>query len=226
MATSNSIDYSLTARQVIEYALRLTNILANGNTPSSEVADDALITLNVMLKEWMPHASIWRLKEGYVTPVANQQGYSLTPRPYCVVDVRYRLTSANDLPMSELTRQEYYDIPTKTANGTPTSWYYDPQRSTSNLYIWPLPSSVSTETLRVTYQRRFEDVDDLGNDIDVDQQHLSLVAYNVASRLADRYGKSGPHVERIHAHAADTLEKLLDADRPEVIRFVPETRYG
>lgn len=226
MSTSSSIDYSLTANQIISYALRKINVLANGNTASSEVADDALLELNIMFKEWMVYPEIWRLKEGYVNLVANQQGYSLTPRPYRVVDLRYRSSASTDLPMMELTRPEYYDLPNKGANGTPTSWYYDPQRSTSNLYIWPLPSSVSTETLRVTYQRRFEDVDDLSNEVDVDQEHLSLVGYNLASRLADRYGKTGAHVDRVVARAQDLLNRLLDADRPEVVRFVPETRYG
>ncbi len=227
MATSGSSDYSLTARQVIEYALRKINVTANGNTPSSEVADDALVELNVMLKEWMKYDSIWRLTETSLTPTASTASISMSSaNPYRVIDVRYRNTSSIDLPMEELTRQEYYDIPLKTSTGTPTSWYFDPQRATNTLYLWPLLSSVTTETLRVTYQRRYEDVDDLSNDIDVPQEHLAVVGYNLASRLCDRYGKAGPHVDRIVARAEKMLDEILDADRPEVIRFVPESRYG
>src|SRR3990167_2557520 len=186
MATSGSTDYSLTARQVIEYALRKINVTANGNTPSSEVTDDALVELNVMLKEWMKYDSIWRLTETSLTPTASTATISMSSaNPYRVIDVRYRNTSSIDLPMEELTRQEYYDIPDKTSTGTPTSWYFDPQRATNTLYFWPLFSSVSTETFRVTYQRRYEDVDALSNDIDVPQEHLSVVGYNLASRLCD-----------------------------------------
>jgi hypothetical protein len=227
MSTSGSTDYSLTARQVIEYALRKINVTANGNTPSSEVADDALVELNVMLKEWMKYDSIWRLTETSLTPTADTASISMSSaNPYRVIDVRYRNTDSIDLPMMELTRQEYYDIPQKTSTGTPTSWYFDPQRATNTLYIWPVLDSVTTETLRVTYQRRYEDVDDLSNEIDVPQEHLAVVGYNLASRLADRYGKSGLHVDRIVARAESMLEDILDADRPEVIRFVPESRYG
>ena len=227
MATSGSSDYSLTARQVVEFALKKVNLLAAGQTAPGELAADALVELNVMLKEWMKYDSIWRLTDTSVTPTASTASISLsTANPYRVVDCRFRNTSSIDTPMEELTRQEYYDIPQKTSTGIPTSWYFDPQRDTNTLYIWPVLSSVTTETIRFTYQRRYEDVDDLSNDIDVPQEHLSVVGFNLAARLADNYGKAGPHVDRIVARAQQLLEEALDADRPEIVRFVPETRYG
>jgi len=226
MSTSGSINYSLTARQLVEYALRKINILAEGENATAEGADRALLELNVMLKEWMPYPAIWRLTEAYINLVANTQGYNLNPRPYRIVDVRYRDANGNDLPMTELVRQEYYDLPDKTTTGIPTNWYFDPQRATTAIYTWPLLSSVTTETLRVTYQRRFEDVDDLSNEVDVDQEHLSTVGYNLAARLADDYGRKGDHINRIIARAESLFERMADMDRPEIIRFVPETRYG
>lgn len=226
MATSDSIDLSLTASQVIQFSLRKINLLADAETASSEMQARALRALEVMLKGWMRYAGIWRLKEGYATPVADQQGYSLDPRPYWVIDVRWRDADGNDIPMTEMTRQEYYDLPLKSTNGVPTQWYFDPQRSTSDLYIWPLPSSITTETLRITYQRRIEDIDDTDNEIDVDQEHLETVGYNLAARLADDYGRRGPHIDRVIARAQQLFEEMEDLDRPEVIRFIPETRYG
>jgi hypothetical protein len=226
MSTSSSINLSLTAAQVIEYALRKINILAEGQSASSEAQDRALTELEVMLKEWMPYPAIWRLTESYLTLVANTQGYNLNPRPYRIVDVRYRNSSANDLPMTELSRQEYYDLPDKTATGTPTSWYFDPQRATTAIYTWPLLSSVTTQSLRITHQRRMEDIDNVDNEIDVDQEHLSTVGYNLAARLADDYGRKGPHIDRVIARAEQLKERMMDMDRVEVVRFVPETRYG
>jgi hypothetical protein len=226
MSTSDSIDLSLTARQVVEFALRKINILPEGQSLTDEMAERARTELEVMLKEWMRYPAIWRLKEGYVNLVVDTAGFNLTPRPYRVVDVRYRNASSNDLPMEELTRQEYYDMPLKTSQGTPTSWYFDPQRSTSGLYIWPVMASVTTETLRVTYQRRIEDIDDLDYEIDVEQEHLSTVGFNLAARLADNYGRKGEHIDRVMARAAALFEQMIDMDRPEVIRFVPEYRRG
>ena len=227
MSTSGSTNYSLTALQVIDYALKKINLVGRGQSTPSELSDGALLELNVMLKEWMKYDSIWRLTDTSVAPTASTASVSLSvANPYRVIDVRFRNTSSIDIPMTELTRQEYYDIPLKTSTGTPTSWYYDPQRASDTLYIWPVLSSVTTETLRFTYQRRYEDVDALGNEIDVPQEHLSVVGYNLAARLADEFGKSGPHIDRIIARAEMMLQEALDADRADVVRFVPETRYG
>ena len=225
MATSSSTDYSITAREVIDFALKKTNLLARGQTANGDIAADAMTELNLMLKGWLKHDSIWRLTEASLTPTASTASISMTStNPYRVVDARFRGTDGYDIPMMELTRTEYYDIPNKTATGTPTQWYFDPQRATSTLYIWPVLSSVTTQTIRVTYQRRHEDIDDLANDIDVPQDHLEVVGYNLAARLADSFGKRGPHVDRIIARAESLLNEVLDADRPEVIRFVPERR--
>lgn len=227
MATSGSTNYSLTARQVIEFALRKVNLIALGNTSSGEMAAEALLELNIMLKEWMKYDSLWRLTEATLTPSSDTATISLsTQNPYRVVDCRYRNTDSIDTPMMELTRQEYFDIPDKTATGYPTSWYADNLRASDTLYFWPVIDTVSTDRIIMTYQRRYEDVDDPGNEIDVPQEHLSVVAFNLAARLADNFGKNGPHVDRIVARAQQLLEEVLDADRPEIIRFVPETRYG
>ena len=185
MTTSGSIDLSLTASQVIEYALRKINILAEAQSASSEATDRALTELEVMLKEWMPYPAIWRLTEGSITLVADTQSYTPSPVPYRIVDMRYRDANSHDIPMFELTRQEYFDIPLKSSSGIPTSWYLDAQRASSTLYVWPLLSSVTTETLRYTYQRKIEDIDDTDNEIDVGQEHLSTVLYYLAAWVAD-----------------------------------------
>jgi len=226
MATSNSTNFNLNARQVIEYALRKINVLAKGQSPEAEDTDAALLELNTLLKEWQRYAQIWRLKEGFINMVANQQGFNLNPRPHRVVDMRFRDSDGIDIPMHYLARQEYYDLPDKGVTGVPTQFYFDPQRATSVIFIWPVAATVTTETLRVTFQRRYEDVDDLSNDLDVDQEHLATVGMNLAARLADDYGRTGAHIDRLVQRAALLEDRMRDFDRPEIIRMVPETRYG
>jgi len=225
MALSGSINLTYTAEQIIEYALRKINSLALGQSVSAELADAALMELEVLLKEWMKHPGIWRRKEGYVSLVNATASYSLSPRPYRVFAVRYRNTSSLDRPLNELTKDEYYELPDKASAGVPTSWFFDPQQSTSDLYVWPVQATVTTETFRVSYQRVLDDVDALTNNIDITQEHFSTVAYNLAARLADNQGKNGPHIDRVVGRAQALFQEMLDADRPEVIRFVPDRRY-
>lgn len=227
MATSGTTTYGLTAREVITYALRKINLVADGEDASAESAERARIELNDMLKTWQRHASVWRLTEGSLTPVANTASISLSSlRPHRIIDCRYRNTSGTDLPMNEMTRQEYHRLPVKTTTGTPTNFYFDPQRDVGTLYIWPVLATVSTETIQTTYQRRFEDVTDLGETLDIAQDAHETVKLNLAARLADDYGRSGAHIDRVIQRAAMLYEDMMDADRPEVVRFVPERRWG
>ena len=219
MATSGSIDYSLTASQVITHALRLIGVAAVFEDPSGEDAAIAKTQLNLMLKGWQnagPH--ICRQTEGSATLVAGTASYALSPRPYRVIDARYRDANGRDLPMLELTRQEYYDLPLKTSTGVPTTYYFDPQRAAGTLYVWPVPASVTTETIRYTYQRVIEDIDSLSNDIDVPSEHLDLVTYALADRLSDLYGKDVP---RITQRAGLLTAQARDMDREPIIRMVP-----
>ena len=223
MATSSSANYSLTARQLIEYALRKINILAEEESATASGADRAMTELNVLLKEWQKHPAIWRKSQVSLTPVASTATITMsssTPVPYRVLSARYRNTSSLDLPMVEMTYDEYHDLPNKTTTGTPTCFMFDPQLTSNTLYIWPLLSSVTTETIRTTIQRRFEDIDDLANDVDVTAEHFSTVGLNLAARLADDYGRQGPHIDRIIKRAEVLKNEMMDADRAEFVRFV------
>jgi len=229
MATSSSIDFSLTARQLITSSLRLINVIAEHEDPSQEQANRAQRQLNMMLKGWMRYEQLWRLTEGYVLLNANVAGYSLTPRPYRIHDIRFRNSSSNDTMMTAMSRDEYMQLPSRTLTGTPTQWWFDPQRDTDSVYVWPVLSAINSTTperLQITYQRRFEDIDSLDNDIDIAQQYYECVEYNLAGRLCDSFGRSGAHIDRIIARAEVLRNEMLDDDRADFVQFVPETRYA
>ena len=228
MATSSSINLNFTARELINYALRKINIVAQTEEASGDDADRALMELNLMLKGWMRYEHLWRRHEGYVTVIADTKGYTLTPRPYRIYDVRYRNSSLVDLPMIQLTKEEYYELPLKGTNGIPTQWFFDPQRDSDSLFVWPVLLAVdgtTPETLRVSYQRRFEDVDTLAENVDIPQQYFDVVANNLAARLADSYGRSGGHIDRIIQRAEILKQEMQDDDREAYVQFVPDPRY-
>lgn len=229
MATSSSIDSNLTARELITFALREINVTAQSETPSAEDANRGRERLNLMLKSWMRYEQLWRITEGYILLVANVAGYSLTPRPYRINDVRYRNSSSSDTIMTPMSREQYFTLPDKTITGTPTQWYFDPQRDTDSIYTWPVLSTINSTTperLQVTYQRRFEDVDTLDENVDIPQQYLEVVGYNLASRLASSYGRKGDHINHVHALAGQLKNEMLDDDRADFVQFVPANIHG
>ena len=222
MATSGSIDFNLTAREIVQYALDELRVTGAGEEPTAEDAESAQRVLNALLKSWQKHENLWRYTEGSVTLVADDIDYALSPVPFRVISARYRNSGGIDLPMSLLTREEYYNLPIKTNTGTPIQYYIDYQRAAATMYVWQALSSITTETIKYTFIRKFEDIDSLDNDLDVRQEHLEMVALNLAVRLAPRFGKTS--IDLTLARAEQLLNDFLDDDREDEIRFVPDRR--
>lgn len=220
MTTSGSSDFSLTAREAITFALKKLRVVDASQTAGAIEAATAQAELNLMLKGWQKYQNLWRLTEGTVTLVANTVSYVLSPVPHRVLSVRY--LASNSVPMEELSRSEYYDLPNTTSTGFPHSFYVDYQRAAATLKIWQPMATVTTETLTYTYQRKFEDIDSLDNDIDVKQEWLEVVGYNLAKRLAPNFGRSkGEWFSEVKEEAARLLQDMLDDDREDEVRMQP-----
>lgn len=188
MATSGSVDFSMDAREIVTEAFQTAKIVAAGETPTGDEMADGQRKLNLLLKTWSAKEHLWIRSEGTQALIASTQSYAITGARR-MLSVRRR-TSSIDTPMNELAREEYYDIPTKSATGMPVSWYFDPQRSTRTLYLWPTASTAiaASTTLQYTYLRVIEDIDALENDPDVPQEWLEALIYSLAARLALAYG--------------------------------------
>lgn len=210
MSTSGSTDFSLNSREIIDEALRLLGVLQEGDSPTVARATEALNALNMMLKTWGASERLWLMTEGVVTLVANQAAYSLGTGVRRVLSVRRRI-SGLDTPMMQLSRQEYFDTPTKASAGTPNSWYFDPQRSARTLYIWQTADAptAAVMTLPYTYTRIIEDIDTLDNDPDVPAEWLEVLVYNLATRLGPRYGNIDTTEYAAILSRAEELMKLL-----------------
>lgn len=227
MATSGTVTYSLDARQIITYALGKIGVLAQGEAPDAAQAAGALVELNLILKEWAFHGPWLSTKrEGTATAVADTASYALSDNPVRVLDVRWRDANGNDLPMTALSREGYYDLPDKSVNGVPTSYFFDPQRAAQTLYVWPYPLTVTTETYRFTYQRRIEDVTSLDDDLDIPQEQLSMVGFVLASRLCDDYSLGDPVTQRIRERAASLMQAAQDFERPDFVTMTAGGAYG
>jgi hypothetical protein len=219
MTTSGSTDYSINARELVSFALKTIGVIDSITDPSSADARDTLQAANMMLKSLQSTApNLWRQTFGSVT-LTTASSYTVTPRPFRIHEMRYRDTNSRDLPMYEMTREEYVELPLKTSTGIPTSFYVDYQRDVVTVYVWPVLASATTESLQFTYQRRFEDLDSLDNDIDVPQESLETLGYMLADRVMNMFGKDRP---KVTARAERLFEDLKASDREPYVRFVPD----
>ncbi len=222
MATSGTYTFGMTAREVITYALRKLRIVDAVENVSGTDAALAMQELNVMLKGWqLEGPNLWRVTSGELALVANQASYTLaTQHPFRIVNANF-YQSGREVPMFLLTQEEYNELPLKLSTGIPTTYYYDAQRDDGTLYVWPVLAAANGETIRFTYQRRFQDVSTLDKNIDIPQEYLGLVGYSLAHELMPTFGVDNPEITK----RAMSMRMTADsADREPVIRFEPDRR--
>lgn len=194
MAVSGSIDFTLTAGQVITEAFALIGVAEEAQDIGADTMAAGVLSLNMLQKTWGTDPRLWIMTEAAgPTLVAGTASYVLSPRPVRVVSARRRL-SGNDTPMAELSRQEYFDLPNKSATGTPHSFYCDRQRDAATLYVYPAPNAafVANGALPYTYARSINDIDAHTDHLDVPQEWLEALTHNLALRLAPKYPGIAP----------------------------------
>lgn len=206
-----------TVSEIVTAALRKAGVVAVDESPSANESAVALSGLDRMLKAWQAYRfNLWTKTAMSVT-ATTATSYTLSPvRPLRILSCRWKNTGGTETPMQELTRDEYDRLPIKTTTGTPTTYYYDRQREAAKLYVWPVPSSVTTETLEITYEREIEDMS-LASAVDVPGEWWNAVVYGLAAEIADEFGRDNP---KIDARARIYLDLALSDDREEPVYFV------
>ena len=201
--------------EICTAALRKIGVVGMGVTASADEIETARTALSRMLKSWQSKGyNLWAVTSMSVTATTSAS-YSLTPeRPLSLSSVRWKATT--ETPMQELSRDEYDRLPLKTSTGTPTSYYYNRQREDALLYVWPVPASVTTQTLEITYIRELADVAQ-ADEADIPGEWYDCVVYGLAARLADDFMVSAPGVI---ARAEMLLDEALAGDREGSIYFV------
>jgi hypothetical protein len=227
MATSGSTDFSLTRNEIIQESLELLGVVAAEETPAAADVETAARSLNMMIKSWQSKGiSLWRQTEGSLGLTAGTASFTMgaggdftTSRPLRISSARLSVGSI-ETPLQEVSRAEYFDLPNKTSSGRPSLFYYDPQLGLGKIYLWPTVAAGVTATLKFSFQRSVEDFDAAGDTPDFPQEHLEAISYNLAARLAPKFGTTiGQEVAAI---AISSLDDLMGWDRePASVFFQP-----
>ena len=216
MSTSGTVSFNLTAAQIIEKAFHVLGKAAEGEALTPRMLSDGLSSFNLLLKTIGAREGLWQKTERSLALIASTPSYGLTPKPGRVLSVRIR-NGDIDTPLVEMTREEYFNMAAKVVPaGTPSSFYYDPQRSTGTLYLWPAPSPAvaAAQTLELTYLRRIEDMVSTNDDLDMPQEWLETVVWNLATALETEYPVNDQRLaEKIDKRAAGLLQILDNWDK-------------
>ena len=163
MTTSGITSFMANRDTIVRRALRMVGAFTSTDAPRPEQTADAVTVLNLMLKAWSIEGLLWLRQFVTITLVAGQNDYDLGPtgtpaidRPLHIFACNRKATSGNEVPMISLTRTDWMAIPNKTSTGTPVQYYYDPQTVTGVLYVWPTPSTPTTDVLVLDVDRQLD----------------------------------------------------------------------
>lgn len=177
--------------------------------------------MNIMLKGWQADGiRTWTLEHDTITLVQGQASYLLgvgganTTVPFDMDSVRI-FRQNYELPMWQLSQQEYFSLPNKDSQGYPTQYYYDRQRDTATIYVWLSPDAYTGE-LRYTYRRIIDDIVNANDNLDLPQEWYKAIIYGLAVELIPQYGKADSgNAKLVLAGFADSYQKLKNFDTGE-----------
>jgi len=140
-------------------------------------------------------------------------------RPLRVTNVQLGAISptSSTVPLTPLSRADYNRMANKATEGTPTQFYFDPQRNTGYLYFYQALGQV-TRPLYVEYQRPIEDFLTATDDYDLPQEWAMALIYNLALFLAPSYTVPQSQFKQIQFLADQCYEQICGWDQ-EVTSF-------
>jgi len=237
MAVSGSTDFSVNRDQLIRDSLSMVGAQAPDEAMTDSELQEASRTLNMMLKAWQTDGlQLWLRRSVSVVLIADTASYTLGPggatvtgRPLKILKVMRKDSSspAGEVEVFKLTQDEYQDQTPKLTTGVPVSYYYDPQLTNGNLYIWPAPSSVEVGeyTLEVLYQKPTDDMDDATDDFEFPQEWFEVIKYGLAIRLAVIYGLPNEDRKQLYYEFKPMKDKLDEWDQESGSIYFQPDRY-
>src|SRR3990167_1528011 len=106
-----------------------------------------------------------------------------TVRPLKIIQAqRFNYTDDTEIPINIVSRDEFQRLSNKSEEGTPHTIYLDHGVLTSTLHFYPrFPNG--DETIKIWFQRPFEDMDAATDNLDFPQEYEQLIIMTLALQL-------------------------------------------
>lgn len=147
-------------------------------------------------------------------------------RPLKIPKARlFTYQSATLIPMTVLSRQRYMDLPQPFNPGTPTQFYYSPQRGYGSLRVWPNVQQAQWG-VRCTWYRPLLDLMNPNNTADFPQEWYTPLRWLTAGEIKVTYAVAEPRASMIDKQVASWTTTVAGWDRDsEDVEFGMDYRY-
>jgi hypothetical protein len=211
-----------TAGDQINRAFRLLGVLAEGETPSSEMSQDGLMALNQMLDSWSTERlavyntidQIFTWEAGTLSKTLGPSGDFVGVRPILLDDATYYRDPGTNVSfgIKFINQQQYNGIAVKTVTSTyPQVIWVNMEYPDIRMTIYPRPTRdlewhfVSAEELAQPAL--------LSTNLYFPPGYLRAFTYNLACELAPEFGvEPSPQVQRIAMTSKRDLKRINNPD--------------
>lgn len=133
-------------------------------------------------------------------------------RPMRILNAQFATTlTASEIPTETWAQEEYENQSDKTSSGTIVAWYYSPQLTDGELFVWQVASNVN-QVLRFTYERPIL-IPTVSTDVlDIPSEWILPLKWALAAELGPEYGVKAERQLIIEARANTFLNQALDHD--------------
>lgn len=210
-----------TAGDQINRALRLLGVLAEGETPSAAMSQDALTAFDQMVDSWnTERLSIFSTQDQIFTWPASIISRTLGPtgdfvglRPVLLDDSTYfKAPNGVSYGIKMINQQQYNGIAVKTVTSTyPQVMWVNMTFPDIEIYLYPRPTQelefhfVSVEELNKPAT--------LVTELHFPPGYMRAFTYNLAMEIAPEYGiEPSPQVQRIAMTSKRNLKRINNPD--------------
>lgn len=210
-----------TASDQINRALRLLGVLAEGETPSAETSQDALIALNQMIDSWSTERlsvyytqdQVFNWPSGEIKRTLGPTGDFVGNRPVMLDDATYyRSPGGVSYGVNFINQDQYNSIAVKTATSTlPQVIFVNETHPDIEMLIYPVPTQV-LEWHFISVQELTQPAS-LATQLEIPPGYLRAFTYNLAMEIAPEFGvEPSGQVQRIAMVSKRTLKRINNPD--------------
>lgn len=207
----------ITAGDQINRALRLIGVLAEGETPSAETSQDALVAFQQMAESWSTERlSVFSVQEQVFTWPSGQTTRTLGPsgnfagtRPIKLLDNTYFVDPQGISYVPSIAPFEQYgDVVVKTVSSTtPTVLYVNNTSPDVTLTVYPTPTQ--TTTWHFLSQSEMPQPVSLSTVLYFPPGYARAFAYNLACEIAPEFGvEPSRTVQRVAMVSKQNIKRI------------------
>lgn len=230
MSTSGYTLFELSRDQLINAAYRKLGMAYDQTANTAQITNGAQALNTVLAKLQAIGMPLWARKEYTFVLTNGVATYQIgvgktinTPFPLKIHQaILLDSLSGSSIEMEIRSIYDYNRYSPASSSGQPIQLFYQPQVNYGTITLWPTPdaSSVLYKTVKILYQRPFEDFVSGADTPDFPQEWHQAIIYQLAATLAPEWGIPLPDRQMLMQEAKMYTEECLGFGVEEASLFL------